>query len=87
MKYTKYACNFCAFVRYKRYEECKLHYYRQKKPILGLFPYMNAHKLQVFFVKVYYIITKITCKLVILLVIFVNLHFITCNFCRRLHYA
>jgi len=87
MRCTKDTCMFCVFVCGHLSPKYKSLYQHEKKPILGLFSSMNMHKLQVVFVKVYYIITKITCKLVILLVIFVNLHFITCNFCRRFHCA
>lgn len=87
MMYTKNTCIFCAFVCCERPEICKLYCHGVKKPILGLFPYLNAHKLQVFFVEAYYIITKFTSKLVILLVMLAELHSITCNFCRRFLYA
>lgn len=58
-----------------------------RKPKIGLFSSTNIHKLLVFFVKAYYIITKVTSNLVILLVILAGLHSFTSNFCRRLLYA
>jgi len=59
----------------------------ENKSKKGLFSPNELQELLVIFVKCNIIYTKVTCILVILLVIFINNTFFTCNLCRGLHIA